>query len=452
MQSILVCSLLAAGAFSAPTPATSPSQKVPLPKRAAFARSTGTLDTTAYLANLNHTIQKYSGKSLRSYGISAKHKRQSAKEALTDQISNGEDELYYGPGSVGAESGFTFDFDTGSADTFIPGPSCGTAQGCVGTVKYGNNGTDEGNTTSITYGSGSVQGENYYDSVTVAGLTAKHQNVISLTQAAGFSSSNANSLMGMGFQAIAASGQPPYFKTLIDQKQVTTQEFSFYLGRAAGEFPAPMIDKSNIKNGTGAKSEMTLGGRDTSKFTGTPVQVAVSTPGYWQIPLDGVKVNAIEDLVDQIADKGQAAIDTGTTIILAPLLAATTIFARIPGAIPVPLALLGGAVEPILYIYPCAMSPNVSITFGGTDFAIDPRDFNLGQLTPDFGTLVGNATLASVLKKTAYCVAAIAAFDIQPAENLYVVGDTFLKNWYSIYSYNAANGSPAVSFAKSVSV
>lgn len=56
----------------------------------------------------------------------------SAEEALTDQVEDGEDELYYGPGTVGGESGFTFDFDTGSSDTFVPGPTCGTAEGCVG--------------------------------------------------------------------------------------------------------------------------------------------------------------------------------------------------------------------------------------------------------------------------------------------------------------------------------
>lgn len=356
---------------------------------------------------------------------------------MTDQDEDGEDELYYGPGSVGSQSGFTFDFDTGSADTFVPGPTCGAAQGCVGTTKYANTGTDEHNTTSVTYGSGQVEGENYFDSVTVAGLQATHQNIISLTQASGFNTSDSNSLMGMGFQSIAASGQPPYFKTLIDEGVVSTHEFSFYLGRLA--------------DGTGQKSEMTLGGRDTSKFTGTPTQIAVSTPGYWQIPLDGVRVNGIEDPIDAAATKGQAAIDTGTTIILAPLIAATAIFARIPGSFPVPLELLDGELEPVLYAYPCASNPAVDLTFGGKDFVVDPRDLNLGQLTPDFGTIVGNNTLSSLLNEASYCLAAIAAFDIEPAENLYVVGDTFLKNWYSIYSYNAANGSPAVSFAKSVS-
>lgn len=302
--------------------------------------------------------------------------------------------MYYGSGTVGSQT-FTFDFDTGSSDTFVPGPTCGTAQGCVGTTKYNQQGVDEHNTTSITYGSGSVSGENYYDSVTIAGLTATHQNVISLTQATGFSNSASDGLMGMAFESIANSKQPPYFLTLINEKKVSNPEFSFYLGRGA--------------DGTGKNSEMTLGGRDSSKYTGAFTTVPVTKQGYWQVALDEVVVNGFVDPVDTLLTKGQAAIDNGTTLVLAPLLAATSIFARVPGAIPVPLELINGALEPVLYIYPCAATPKVAIDFGRKDFEIAPQDFSLGSLTGDFASIVGNNTLATVLDSLEYCLAGIAA-------------------------------------------
>nr|POF02597.1 aspartic protease [Quercus suber] len=356
--------------------------------------------------------------------------------SLVDQSEDNVDSLYYGPGIVGAGDGkpqtFTFDFDTGSSDTFVPGPACGTAQGCVGTTHYDLGGKDEGNTTTITYGSGQVSGENYLDDVTVAGKKATGQNVISLSQAAGFSNSDSNSLMGMGFQSIAQSKQPPYFKTLIDQGQVSTPEFSFYLGRAASN--------------TGANSELTLGGRDSSKFTGAVTKVPVTMPGYWQVALDQVLVNGKAGALDTLATKGQAAIDTGTTLILGPLAATTSIFARIPGALPVPLALLNGELEPVLYAFPCASIAEVEIQFAGKPFAINAKDLNFGSLTGDFADIVGNNTLATILDSASYCLAGIAGFDIDPSQNLYVVGDAFLKNWYSIYSYDG----PSVSFAKAV--
>lgn len=49
-------------------------------------------------------------------------------------------------------------------------------------------------------------------------------------------------------------------------KKVTANEFAFYLGRS--------------KSGTQGASELTLGGRDASKFSGTPAANKVTTKGY----------------------------------------------------------------------------------------------------------------------------------------------------------------------------
>jgi hypothetical protein len=179
---------------------------------------------------------------------------------------------YYGSGTVGKQA-FTFDFDTGSSDTFVPGPTCGSAQGCVGSNKYDNSGKSQGNKTSITYGSGQVTGNNYLDSITIAGLTATNQNVISLTNATGFANSASDGLMGMAFPSIANSKTLPYFFNLINQGKVNPSEFSFYLGRA--------------KSGTAANSEMYLGGRNEAKYTGAFTSVPVTSQTYWQVAIDG---------------------------------------------------------------------------------------------------------------------------------------------------------------------
>lgn len=69
---------------------------------------------------------------------------------------------------------------------------------------------------------------------------------------------------------------------------------------------------------------------------------------------------------------------------------------------------------------------------------------------------LGNETLAAEirarLERTDYCIAALEGLDELALEesNLYVVGDTFLKNWYTVMSYSANNGSPAVLFAPSI--
>lgn len=316
------------------------------------------------------------------------------------------EELYYGPITVGTKGPQTFlcDFDTGSADLFVPGPKCTTANGCPTNPKYDQQGTDEHNTTTVTYGSGMISGENYFDDVTVAGLTAKKTNVISLTTATGFADSDAGSLMGMAFSTIANSMQPTYFENLMSQKVVTNPEFSFFLGRAA--------------DGTAQNSELTLGGQDSKHYTGAITKVPVTQKGYWQVALDQVIVNGKPGLLTSTT-KGQAAIDTGTTIILAPTVAATAIYSQIPGSFPVPVA--GGVGGPTVFAYPCSAKPKVAIQFAGKSFAIDPRDFNIGSLTSDFASFLGKDNLIDKLTGGGYCLGAIAGFDIDPTENLYVV-------------------------------
>ena len=276
-------------------------------------------------------------------------------------------------------------------------------------------------------------GEDYTDQVTVAGLTATNQGLLSLTQAVGFDTANAGGLLGMGFTSLARSGFTTYFENLIAQGKVATEEFAFYLGREA--------------SGTARNSTLTLGGRDTSKFTGNITQVPVIEQGYWQVALDSVQVNGFSAPFTS----GQAAIDTGTTVVLAPTAAAYGIFAFIPGAFPIPLA---SDSAQTIFAYPCDIAAEwiPAIQFAGTSFVIDPNDFNFGVLTQDFADFVGNETLSDLVLNFVepMCVAAIIGADIEPTENLYVVWDAFLKNWYSIFNYANAGGQPSVSFAKAV--
>jgi hypothetical protein len=65
--------------------------------------------------------------------------------------------------------------------------------------------------------------------VTIAGLTATNQNVISLTEAQGFANSASDGLMGMAFESIANSKSSPYFFTLVNEGKVSPTEFSFYV-------------------------------------------------------------------------------------------------------------------------------------------------------------------------------------------------------------------------------
>lgn len=49
------------------------------------------------------------------------------------------------------------------------------------------------------------------------------------------------------------------------------------------------------------------------------------------------------------------------------------------------------------------------------------------------------------------CIAGFMGGDIETESgDIYIVGDTFIKNWYTVMSYTANDGEPAVLFAPSI--
>lgn len=67
-------------------------------------------------------------------------------------------------------------------------------------------------------------------------------------------------------------------------------------------------------------------------------------------------------------------------------------------------------------------------------------------------TLINEMAAANVTSGLAnYCLAGLAGADLTDLENLYVVGDTFIKNWYTVFSYDgSSDGEPAVLLGTSI--
>lgn len=110
--------------------------KIPLIRSAHYQpRADGEVDGPLFLHLLNNTLKKYGVSNtlppIDAFGVL---KRSTAKEPLFDQNSAGEDVLYYGNAVVGATNPqtFTVDFDTGSADFFVPGPRCTQSKAALG--------------------------------------------------------------------------------------------------------------------------------------------------------------------------------------------------------------------------------------------------------------------------------------------------------------------------------
>ena len=135
-------------------------------------------------------------------------------------------------------------------------------------------------------------------------------------------------------------------------------------------------------------------------MTFVPITSTSPASNYWGIDQD------LTYGTSTILLSGSAGIvDTGTTLIIAPPQDAAAVMAAIPGS---KSDGQGG------FTVPCNTNASVALTFGGQDFAIDPRDIAFLPVSND---LNGD------------CTAGISAGQIGGAQE-WLVGDVFLKNAY----------------------
>lgn len=381
--------------------------RIPLEKRGSLTRPDGTFDHEKALLHSVKTHNKYQnnlrnllknsgklpeGAEIREFKTvpAELQKRATGSEALTDE----EDDLEWaGTISIGTPAqSFLIDFDTGSSDLWVPSSSC-TSSTCRSKNKYtasrSSTGTRRSGSFSIQYGDGStVSGPVYTDSVTVAGLTANNQYFSPVTTlSSSFSGDPIDGILGLAYPAISNLGATPFFNTLINQGTVSAGVFGFKLASTG--------------------SELFLGGTDSSLYTGSIEYHAIDrSTGFWQARGASALVNG-----RAVVSNFETIIDSGTTIMYGPPSAVRTLYRSIPGS-----AVYDSSAG--YYSYPCNSAPTVAFSWGGKSWTISAANFNLG-------TIGGGQ-----------CVGALAGQDLGLGSNVWLLGDSFMKNVYTAFSFD----------------
>ncbi|KAJ7281574.1 aspartic peptidase A1 [Mycena rebaudengoi] len=297
-------------------------------------------------------ISKYGGKAAsvrRSTGSNL-------QVAITDQ--NGDSSFF---GSLAIV------LDTGSADLWVAGSTCGTSCGTVPTFD-----PTKAPDFSIAYGSATET-----------------------VQMAGFSVSN---------QVFAVLH--PFWETLASGGAWDSPVMSFQLTRFLNQSGTQALEVGGT---------FTMGFVNSTLYTGDIeyIDVPTSTNSYWiyLLPGNSVSVGTGQD--------AYAAIDTGTTLVGGPPDQIALIYAQIPGSSPATGRYDG------YYQYPCDTTVVVTISFGGKSWTVSPADFHLTRISA--GTCIG------------------AFFSLTTGDSAppWILGDTFLKNVYSVFRYDP----PSIGFA-----
>ncbi|KAG2135856.1 acid protease [Suillus clintonianus] len=352
----------------------------------------------------------------------------SAAVPITDEQN---DSSYSGIVSIGTPpQSFDLILDTGSSDLWVATSSCtscDTLTSCTTcsenqfTTSKSSTFQTSGTALQINYGSGSVQGATSQDTVTFGGFTIAQQELLAVTATtSGLLGGVLSGIMGLGFNTISALSTTPFWQALYNAGQLSEPLFSFYLAR--------YIDQSATSTAPGGT--LTLGGTNSSLYQGSIEYLSLTgTPSYWLLDVASLSVQGKSITVG--SSNSLAAIDTGTTLIAAPTTITANIWSQVSGSIALTGAYAG------LYAFPCTTDVTVTMSFGGTTWSINPLDMNLGSLP---SSVTGTTTQM--------CAGGI--FDIGTSVGsgagvpTWIVGDTFLKNVYSVFRANPA----AVGFAQ----
>ncbi|KAI0650082.1 acid protease [Trametes meyenii] len=323
-------------------------------------------------------------------GVSMKLKRQNVSLAGLESDSE-----WAGLVAIGTPpTTFLIDFDTGSSDLWVPSSAC---KDCQSKNRYNSASSSTSREVpgkfNIEYGDGSSSsGPIYTDTVTVGGIKATGQYLAAVTtESSEFEEDPINGLMGMAFPALSNLGQDPFFVTASKQKHVPQNVFGFKLAVAT------------------AASELYLGGTNTALYKGAlEYHKVTSQEGFWQIGEARALVNG-----KTTVSGFQTVIDSGTTIMYGPPSAVEKVYAAIKGA------KLFDATNGY-YSYPCASPPKLAFSWGGKSWAVSADNFSLGETEENSGQ----------------CIGALAGQDVGLGDNVWLLGDSFMKNVYTAFSFD----------------
>merc|ERR1719352_1977765 len=303
---------------------------------------------------------------------------------------------FYGPIKVGGQD-FKVIFDTGSANVWVPGKSCGFLT-CWLHPRYDEKKSStyekDGRKYSVQYGSGPVEGIFSKDTVTMGSIEVKSQPFAEVSKVSfgplniAFAAGKFDGLMGLGFKSISEYNIPTPFENMIDQKLIDEPVFAFYLQEDASE-----------------QGELVFGGIDTNHYTGDLVDVPLISESYWEVSLDAMKFGGSP----VISSPQKAIIDSGTSLLAGPKDAVAALAKQVGAT-----SVMGKE-----YVIDCSKTSglsNLEVTLGGKTFSLSPEDYTL--------------------EVSGQCLFAFIGMDVPaPRGPLWIMGDVFMRKYYCVFDY-----------------
>nr|XP_060629048.1 gastricsin-like [Anolis sagrei ordinatus] len=316
------------------------------------------------------------------------------------------DASYYGQIGIGTPAqNFLVLFDTGSSNLWVPSIYCNT-EACTRHARFNPSQSStystNGQTFYLEYGSGNLAGFFGYDTLTLQNIVVTKQEFgLSKNEpGANFIYAEFDGILGMAYPSLAVGGATTALEGMLQENLLSEPIFSFYLSRQ----PTSQYG-----------GEVTFGGVDTRLYSGQIYWAPVTQELYWQI---GIQEFSIGGQATGWCSQGcQAIVDTGTSLLTVPQQYMSNFLNAV------------GAQQNGQYVNCNTVQnlPTISFTINGVSFPLPPS--------------------AYILNENGYCTVGIEATYL-PSQNgqpLWILGDVFLREYYSVYDM----GNNRVGFATS---
>lgn len=294
--------------------------------------------------------------------------------------------------------------DTGSSNLWVPSQSCNSIA-CYLHSKYDSSSSStyksNGSEFEIHYGSGSLTGFVSQDNVKIGNIEIEKQDFAEATSEPGlaFAFGRFDGILGLGYDSISVNKIVPPFYQMVNQEAIDEPVFAFYLGDT---------------NEEGDDSEVVFGGVDKSHYEGDITYIPLRRKAYWEVDLDSISFG---DEIADLDDTG-AILDTGTSLNVLPSALADMLNAEM------------GAKKGYngQWSIDCSKRdelPDITFALAGYNYSITAYDY--------------------ILEVSGSCISTFQGMDLpEPVGPLVILGDAFLRRWYSVYDL----GKNAVGLAK----
>jgi cathepsin D len=308
---------------------------------------------------------------------------------------DGTDYSYFSPVLVGSQkTEMWLALDTGAPNTWVFDSKC-TEAVCTEHHTFDRSASSSyvsnSSTFSLGYGSGTVVGQLGTDTLSIAGIDVSLEFGQANNASDTFKSYPFDGILGLGRSHTAGWTLPSFMDRVAESGHLKNNFIGFSLSRAADD----------AKDG-----EVNFGVLDTTKYDGS-IKYTATDSDIWNIPLDDAYVNG---QACKLSGKS-ATIDTGTTYILIPPDDAAVVFGLIPGS----------SASDSNYVIPCTTNATLQFEFSGVKYSISPKDY------------VGKPTAPG----SDSCISTIVSY-ASNGTDIWLVGDVFLKNVYTVFDYDNA--------------